>query len=295
MSRLPAVPGTIAPGKEGLSAYLSQIRHFPLLKPEEEYMLAKRWKEHQDARAAERLITSHLRLVAKIANGYRGYNLPPNEIISEGNVGLMHAVHRFDPEKGVRLSTYAVWWIRAAIKEYIVRSWSLVKIGTTAAQKKLFFNLGKMKNRAKIMNDSDLSPELVKQISKDLKVPEHEVISMNQRMTGDSSLHAPRSVEAESGEWIDFLEDDEIDQETDLVLSEQKQIRHQMLLEAMEILTDREKEILTQRRLVDKPQTLEQLSQQFGVTRERIRQIEVKAFEKVQSNIMERVGQEEVV
>jgi len=268
----------------GLSRYLQEIRQFPMLEPNEEYMLAKRWREHEDPEAAHRLVTSHLRLVAKIAMGYRGYGLPIGEVISEGNVGLMQAVKRFEPEKGFRLATYAMWWIRAAIQEFILRSWSLVKMGTTASQKKLFFNLRKVKGQIEALEDGDLRPDQVALIATKLGVPEEDVISMNRRLGGDSSLNAPLRADAE-GEWQDWLVDNEPDQETRLADSEELGQRRQLLVNAMGALNDRERHIFEARRLADEPATLEDLSQEFGVSRERIRQIEVRAFEKVQKSV----------
>jgi RNA polymerase sigma-32 factor len=268
----------------GLSRYLQEIRQFPMLEPNEEYMLAKRWREHEDPEAAHRLVTSHLRLVAKIAMGYRGYGLPIGEVISEGNVGLMQAVKRFEPEKGFRLATYAMWWIRAAIQEFILRSWSLVKMGTTASQKKLFFNLRKVKGQIEALEDGDLRPDQVALIATKLGVPEEDVVSMNRRLGGDSSLNAPLRADAE-GEWQDWLVDDEPDQETRLADSEELGQRRQLLVNAMGALNDRERHIFEARRLADDPATLEDLSQEFGVSRERIRQIEVRAFEKVQKSV----------
>jgi RNA polymerase sigma-32 factor len=267
----------------GLSRYLSEIRKFPMLPKDEEFMLAKRWQEHQDAEAAHKMVTSHLRLVAKIAMGYRGYGLPIGEVISEGNVGLMQAVKKFDPDKGFRLATYAMWWIRASIQEYILRSWSLVKMGTTAAQKKLFFNLRKAKSEISALEEGDLHPEHVRQIATKLGVLDEEVISMNRRLSGgDASLNAPLRSDSES-EWQDWLVDDQTpSQETLVADSEEKQIRMSLLEEAMSELTDRERHILTERRLKDDPTTLEELASEYGVSRERVRQIEVRAFEKLQ-------------
>jgi RNA polymerase sigma-32 factor len=268
--------------EQGLSRYLTEIRKFPMLTKDEEFMLAKRWSEHQDAESAHRLVTSHLRLVAKIAMGYRGYGLPIGEVISEGNVGLMQAVKKFDPDKGFRLATYAMWWIRASIQEYILRSWSLVKMGTTAAQKKLFFNLRKAKSQISAFEEGDLHPEHVEAIATKLGVTNEDVISMNRRLGGDASLNAPLRADGES-EWQDWLADDTaVSQETALADSEEKSIRMSLLQEAMEELTDREKHILTERRLKDDPVTLEELAGQYGVSRERVRQIEVRAFEKLQ-------------
>ena len=271
----------------GLSRYLSEIRNFPMLQPEEEYMLAKRWREHEDSEAAHKLVTSHLRLVAKIAMGYRGYGLPVNEIVSEGNVGLMQAVKRFEPDKGFRLATYAMWWIRASIQEYILRSWSLVKIGTTAAQKKLFFNLRKAKNSIKAIEDGDLHPENVKLIATKLGVTEEEVISMNRRLAApDNSLNAPLRADSE-GEWQDFLVDETPNQETILANQEEKDDRSELLAEGMKALNERERHILTERRLKDEPATLEDLSKEYDISRERVRQIEVRAFDKLQRAIRE--------
>ena len=266
----------------GLSRYLQEIRKFPMLEPGEEFMLAKRWQEHTDQDAAEKLVTSHLRLVARIAMGYRGYGLPIGEGVSEGNVGLMQAVKRFDPDKGFRLATYAMWWIRASIQEYILRSWSLVKMGTTAAQKKLFFNLRKIKGQLKALDEGDLRPDQVKLIATRLGVTEEDVVSMNRRLAGDSSLNAPVRNDAESGEWQDWLVDDTMDQETALAESEERDQRRGMLNDALKGLNARERRVFEARRLTDEPLTLEELSSEFGVSRERIRQIEVRAFEKVQ-------------
>ncbi|MDA7948722.1 MAG: RNA polymerase sigma factor RpoH [Hyphomicrobiaceae bacterium] len=272
-------------GQGGLSRYLDEIRKFPMLEPDQEYMLAKSWREHDDRDAAHQLVTSHLRLVARIAMGYRGYGLPIGEVISEGNVGLMQAVKRFDPDKGFRLATYAMWWIRAAIQEYILRSWSLVKMGTTASQKKLFFNLRKIKGQLKAFDDGDLHPDHVKKISTRLGVPEEDVVSMNRRLSGDSSLNAPVRTDSESGEWQDWLVDDTEDQETALGKSQELDRRRELLKEAMKGLNEREKRIFLARRLSEDPVTLEDLSGEFGVSRERIRQIEVRAFEKVQKAV----------
>ncbi|MBI4920845.1 MAG: RNA polymerase sigma factor RpoH [Devosia nanyangense] len=269
----------------GLSRYLQEIRKFPMLEPDEEFMLAKRYKEHEDPGAAQRLITSHLRLVAKIAMGYRGYGLPISEVISEGNVGLMHAVKRFEPDKGFRLATYAMWWIRAAIQEYVLRSWSLVKIGTTAAQKRLFFNLRKVKGQIAALDDGNLHPDQVKQIATTLHVTEADVVSMNQRLTGDASLNAPMRADEGSSEWQDWLVDDTPDQETTLGNSEEYSERMGLLTDAMSELNEREKAIFQARRLKDNPATLEELAQEYNVSRERIRQIEVRAFEKVQEAV----------
>ena len=279
------VPTVAGPG--GLSRYLEDIRKFSMLEPQEEYMLAKRWREHGNRDAAHQLVTSHLRLVARIAMGYRGYGLPIGEVISEGNVGLMQAVKRFEPEKGFRLATYAMWWIRASIQEYILRSWSLVKMGTTASQKKLFFNLRKIKGQLKALDDGDLRPDQVKHIATHLGVPEVDVVSMNRRLGGDSSLNSPVRSDSESGEWQDWLVDDTIDQETALGESQELERRRVLLSDAIKNLNDREKRIFTARRLSEDPMTLEELSGEFGVSRERIRQIEVRAFEKVQKAVHE--------
>ncbi len=266
----------------GLARYLQQIRKFPMLRPEEEYMLAKRWREHDDTDAAHRLVTSHLRLVAKIAMGFRGYGLPLGELISEGNVGMMQAVKRFDPERGFRLATYAMWWIRAAIQEYILHSWSLVKMGTTAAQKKLFFNLRRIKGKIQAIDEGDLHPEQVTLIADKLNVPEKDVVDMNRRMAAaDHSLNAPVRAEGE-GEWQDWLVDETPDQETLLGDAEELSQRRAMLQKAMGNLNERERHIFTERRLVDDPKTLEDLSKVYDISRERVRQIEVRAFEKVQ-------------
>jgi len=265
-----------------LSRYLMEIRKFPMLEAGEEYLLAKRYQESEDSASAHRLVTSHLRLVAKIAMGYRGYGLPLGELISEGNVGMMQAVRRFDPDRGFRLATYAMWWIRASIQEYILHSWSLVKIGTTAAQKKLFFNLRKLKGQMQAIEDGDLSPENVRLIAEKLAVPEDDVVSMNRRLTSpDHSLNAPLRVDGE-GEWQDHLVDERDDQETELAEREELGSRRTMLAAAMKCLNERERHILTQRRLLENPVTLEELSQLYGISRERIRQIEVRAFEKLQ-------------
>ena len=281
-------------GESNLGRYLHEIRQFPMLEQEEEYMLAKRWIEHQDVEAAHRLVTSHLRLVARIAMGYRGYGLPVNELISEGNVGMMQAVKRFDPEKGFRLATYAMWWIRASIQEYILHSWSLVKIGTTAAQKKLFFNLRRLKHRLQAIDDGDLSPEHVTWIADELRVSENEVVQMNRRLAApDRSLNAPMRVEGE-GEWQDWLADESESQETLYGEREELERRRTMLAGAMDVLNERERRILHERRLRDDPATLEDLSREFGVSRERVRQIEVRAFEKLQRAVREAVVKERV-
>ncbi|MFO1136074.1 MAG: RNA polymerase sigma factor RpoH [Rhodoblastus sp.] len=279
----------IAGESGGLSRYLTEIRKFPLLEPEQEYMLAKRWREHQDSAAAHKLVTSHLRLVAKIAMGYRGYGLPIGEVVSEGNVGLMQAVKRFEPDKGFRLATYAMWWIRAAIQEYILRSWSLVKMGTTANQKKLFFNLRKAKSQISALEEGDLRPENVKAIAHKLGVSEQEVVEMNRRLGGDASLNSPLRSDGEA-EWQDWLVDDSASQETILADSEESDNRLTALRGALSVLNDRERRIFEARRLRDEPMTLEELSEEFGVSRERVRQIEVRAFEKVQAAVREGVA-----
>ena len=277
---------SVANGDGGLTRYLEEIRRFPMLEPQEEYMLAKRYREHSDPKAAHKLVTSHLRLVAKIAMGYRGYGLPIGEVISEGNVGLMQAVKRFEPERGFRLATYAMWWIKASIQEYVLRSWSLVKMGTTANQKRLFFNLRKVKSKIQALDDGDLNPEQVKEIATRLNVSEEDVISMNRRLSGDTSLNAPiRASEGESGEWQDWLVDDSSSQEQLLIEEDELENRRAMLEQAMEGLNDREKRIFKARRLSEDPVTLEELSTEFGISRERVRQIEVRAFEKVQNAV----------
>jgi RNA polymerase sigma-32 factor len=280
MARAATLP--ILTAESGLTRYLEEIRRFPMLEPQDEYMLAKRWREHGDREAAHKLVTSHLRLVAKIAMGYRGYGLPISEVISEGNVGLMQAVKRFEPEKGFRLATYAMWWIKAAIQEYILRSWSLVKMGTTANQKKLFFNLRKAKSKISALEEGDLRPDQVKLIAKRLGVTEQDVVDMNRRLGGDVSLNAPIREEGDSGEWQDWLVDDISDQETRLAESEEADNRKKALGEALSVLNGRERRIFEARRLADDPITLEELAAEFGVSRERVRQIEVRAFEKVQ-------------
>jgi RNA polymerase sigma-32 factor len=274
----------------GLSRYLDEIRKFPMLEPSEEYMLAKRWREHGDREAAHKLVTSHLRLVAKIAMGYRGYGLPISEVVSEGNVGLMQAVKRFEPDKGFRLATYAMWWIKAAIQEYILRSWSLVKMGTTANQKKLFFNLRKAKGRISALEEGDLRPDQVKQIATQLGVTEQDVVDMNRRLGGDASLNAPLREEGE-GEWQDWLVDESASQESLLAAEEEGQNRLQALRNALSVLNPRERRIFEARRLSDEPMTLEDLSTEFGVSRERVRQIEVRAFEKVQEAVKRNLAQ----
>jgi RNA polymerase sigma-32 factor len=283
-----AVP--ILTAESGLSRYLDEIRRFPMLEPQEEYMLAKRWREHGDRTAAHKLVTSHLRLVAKIAMGYRGYGLPISEVISEGNVGLMQAVKRFEPEKGFRLATYAMWWIKAAIQEYILRSWSLVKMGTTANQKKLFFNLRKAKSRISALEEGDMRPDQVKLIAKRLGVTEQDVIDMNRRLGGDASLNAPIREDGDSGEWQDWLMDDSDSQEARLAESEEMDNRRAALSDALAVLNERERRIFEARRLADEPVTLEDLAAEFGVSRERVRQIEVRAFEKVQKAVRNRVA-----
>jgi RNA polymerase sigma-32 factor len=269
----------------GLSRYLDEIRRFPMLQPQEEYMLAKRWREHEDPAAAEKLVTSHLRLVAKIAMGYRGYGLPISEVISEGNVGLMQAVKRFEPEKGFRLATYAMWWIKAAIQEYILRSWSLVKMGTTANQKRLFFNLRRVKSQIHALDEGDLHPEQVKTIATKLGVTEADVVSMNRRLGGDASLNAPVRSDEEGAEWQDWLVDHSDDQETQLADRQELDGRKALLASALDVLNDRERRIFEARRLAEDPITLEDLSTEFGISRERVRQIEVRAFEKVQEAV----------
>ena len=288
MARTAALP--ILTAESGLTRYLEEIRRFPMLEPQDEYMLAKRWREHDDRPAAHRLVTSHLRLVAKISMGYRGYGLPISEVISEGNVGLMQAVKRFEPEKGFRLATYAMWWIKAAIQEYILRSWSLVKMGTTANQKKLFFNLRKAKSKISALEEGDLRPDQVKLIAKRLGVTEQDVIDMNRRLGGDMSLNSPIREDGDSGEWQDWLVDDSSSQESRLVESEESDNRHQALGKALTVLNERERRIFEARRLADDPITLEELADEFGVSRERVRQIEVRAFEKIQKAVKNNVA-----
>ena len=287
---VPSIPA--AGGEAGLNRYLAEIKKFPILSPEEEYMLAKRWTEHQDTDAAAKLVNSHLRLVAKIAMGYRGYGLPVSELISEGNIGLMQGVKKFEPERGFRLATYAMWWIRASIQEFILRSWSLVKMGTTAAQKKLFFNLRRMKNQIEAFEEGDLKPEHITKIATDLGVTEDEVVSMNRRMAmgGDTSLNVPVREDGE-GSWQDWLVDSEPLQDERVADAQESRVRHDLLVQAMESLNEREKHILTERRLSDEPKTLEELSQVYDVSRERIRQIEVRAFEKLQKALMNHAGE----
>jgi RNA polymerase sigma-32 factor len=292
MAHAAALP--LITAESGLTRYLEEIRRFPMLEPQEEYMLAKSWREHGDRDAAHRLVTSHLRLVAKIAMGYRGYGLPISEVISEGNVGLMQAVKRFEPDKGFRLATYAMWWIKAAIQEYILRSWSLVKMGTTANQKKLFFNLRKAKSRISALEEGDLRPDQVKVIAKRLGVTEQDVVDMNRRLGGDVSLNSPIREEGDSGEWQDWLVDDSISQETRLAESEEADNRRKALGEALSVLNERERRIFEARRLADEPITLEELADEFGVSRERVRQIEVRAFEKVQKAVRNRIAAMEV-
>jgi RNA polymerase sigma-32 factor len=280
----------IAP-EGNLSRYLQEIRKFPMLTPEEEYALAKRWKEEGDTEAAHKLVTSHLRLVAKIAMGYRGYGLPVGELISEGNVGMMQAVRRFDPDRGFRLATYAMWWIRAAIQEYILHSWSLVKMGTTAAQKKLFFNLRRLKAQMSALEEGDLQAEQVAKIARTLQVPEQDVVSMNRRLASpDHSLNAPVRADSE-GEWQDWLVDDQENQETELAERQDMSNRRQLLNEALKTLNERERHILIERRLKDEPTTLEELSQQYNISRERVRQIEVRAFEKLQKSMKAQIAE----
>ncbi len=288
MARSAAMPMITAEG--GLSRYLEEIRRFPMLEPQQEFMLAKSWREHGDRNAAHQLVTSHLRLVAKIAMGYRGYGLPISEIVSEGNVGPMQAVKRFEPDKGFRLATYAMWWIKAAIQEYILRSWSLVKMGTTANQKKLFFNLRKAKSKISALGEGDLRPDQVAQIAKRLGVTEKDVVDMNRRLGGDSSLNAPIREDGDSGEWQDWLADDSVGQEQVLAESEELDNRRSALEHALTVLNDRERRIFQARRLSDDPVTLEELAEEFGVSRERVRQIEVRAFEKVQKAVKNRVA-----
>lgn len=292
------VPATIPAlsGEASLNRYLAEIKKFPILAPEQEYMLAKRFQEHGDPEAAAQLVTSHLRLVAKIAMGYRGYGLPVSELISEGNIGLMQGVKKFEPDRGFRLATYAMWWIRASIQEFILRSWSLVKMGTTAAQKKLFFNLRRMKSKLDAFEDGDLSPENVAKIAKDLGVTEDEVTSMNRRMAmgGDTSLNVPMREDGE-GQWQDWLQDDSALQDEVVAEAQESDVRHAMLVEAMDDLNERERHILTERRLTDDPKTLEELSQVYGVSRERVRQIEVRAFEKLQKAMMRLAGEKKLL
>ena len=288
MARTAALPALKA--ESGLSHYLDEIRRFPMLEPQEEYILARSWREHGDREAAHKLVTSHLRLVAKLAMGYRGYGLPISEVISEGNVGLMQAVKRFEPEKGFRLATYAMWWIKAAIQEYILRSWSLVKMGTTANQKKLFFNLRKAKSKISALEEGDMRPDQVQLIAKRLGVTEQDVVDMNRRLGGDASLNAPIRDDGESGEWQDWLVDDAPNQERTLAESEESDNRHKALVSALDVLNERERRIFEARRLADDPITLEELAAEFNVSRERVRQIEVRAFEKVQKAVKSRMA-----
>ena len=286
----PATADQRVTAESGIARYLEEIRRVPMLEPQDEFMLAKRWREHGDRDAAHKLVTSHLRLVAKIAMGYRGYGLPISEVISEGNVGLMQAVKRFEPEKGFRLATYAMWWIKAAIQEYILRSWSLVKMGTTANQKKLFFNLRKAKSKISALEEGDLRPDQVKLIAKRLGVTEQDVVDMNRRLGGDVSLNAPIRDDGDSGEWQDWLVDEVSDQEERLVADEESDNRRKALGDALSVLNDRERRIFEARRLADDPITLEELAAEFGVSRERVRQIEVRAFEKVQRAVKNRIA-----
>jgi len=298
MAKSSNVPATVPAlgGEASLNRYLSEIKKFPILAPEQEYMLAKRFQEHQDPEAAAQLVTSHLRLVAKIAMGYRGYGLPVSELISEGNIGLMQGVKKFEPDRGFRLATYAMWWIRASIQEFILRSWSLVKMGTTAAQKKLFFNLRRMKAKLDAFEDGDLTPEHLTKIATDLGVTEDEVTSMNRRMAmgGDTSLNVPMREDGEA-QWQDWLQDDAPLQDTVVAEAQEADVRHEMLTDAMDDLNEREKHILTERRLTDDPKTLEELSQVYGVSRERVRQIEVRAFEKLQKAMMRLAGDKKLL
>ena len=292
------VPATIPAlgGEQSLNRYLAEIKKFPILQPEQEYMLAKRFQEHGDTEAAAQLVTSHLRLVAKIAMGYRGYGLPTSELISEGNIGLMQGVKKFEPDRGFRLATYAMWWIRASIQEYILRSWSLVKMGTTAAQKKLFFNLRRMKSKLDAFEDGDLRPEHITKIATDLGVAESDVVSMNRRMAmgGDTSLNVSMREDGE-GQWQDWLQDDAPLQDSVVADAQEADVRHDMLVSAMDDLNDREKHILAERRLGEEPKTLEELSQVYGVSRERVRQIEVRAFEKLQKAMMRIAGEKRLI
>lgn len=291
MARAATLP--VLNGESGLSRYLSEIRKFPMLEPQQEYMLARRYKEHEDSKAAHQLVTSHLRLVAKIAMGYRGYGLPISEVVSEGNVGLMQAVKRFEPEKGFRLATYAMWWIKASIQEYILRSWSLVKMGTTANQKKLFFNLRKAKSKISALEEGDMRPDQVAIIAKRLGVGEQDVIDMNRRLGGDASLNSPIRDDGDPGEWQDWLVDTSPNQEAIIAESEEYDHRHQALRGAMSVLNPRERRIFEARRLADEPMTLEDLAAEFNVSRERVRQIEVRAFEKVQSAVKGTIAKQE--
>src|SRR5712672_2970143 len=292
MARATALP--IISAESGLSRYLEEIRRFPMLEPQEEYMLAKSWREHGDRDAAHRLVTSHLRLVAKIAMGYRGYGLPISEVISEGNIGLMQAVKRFEPDKGFRLVTYAVWWIKAAIHQYILRSWSLVKLGTTANQRKLFFNLRMEKSRMSVLEEGDLRPDQVRLIAKRLGVAEQDVVDMNRRLGGDLSLNSPIGEDGESGEWQDWLIEERASQEAQLAENDEADNCRKALGEALTVMNERERRIFEARRLADEPITLDELSDEFGVSRERVRQIEVRAFEKVQKAVKNRIAAMEV-
>jgi len=291
MARTAALP--VLTAEAGLSRYLSEIRKFPMLEPQQEYMLAKRWREHDDRDAAHQLVTSHLRLVAKIAMGYRGYGLPIAEVVSEGNVGLMQAVKRFEPEKGFRLATYAMWWIKASIQEYILRSWSLVKMGTTANQKKLFFNLRKAKSKISALDEGDMRPDQVKMIAKRLGVTEQDVVDMNRRLGGDASLNSPIRDDGDPGEWQDWLVDTSPNQEAIMAEGEEYDHRHEALTGAMGVLNPRERRIFEARRLAEEPMTLEDLAAEFGVSRERVRQIEVRAFEKVQAAVKSEIARQD--
>ena len=286
-ANLPALPSSLTP-EGNLSRYLQEIRKFPLLEPQQEFMLAKRWREHGDSKAAHQLVTSHLRLVAKIAMGYRGYGLPISEVVSEGNVGVMQAVKRFEPEKGFRLATYAMWWIKAAIQEYILRSWSLVKMGTTANQKKLFFNLRKAKSKISALEEGDMRPDQVKLIAKRLGVTEQDVIDMNRRLGGDASLNTPIREEGDAGEWQDWLVDEHASQESNLVATEELDNRKKALTDALSVLNERERRIFVARRLAEEPVTLEDLADEFAVSRERVRQVEAKAIRKLQHPVRAR-------
>jgi RNA polymerase sigma-32 factor len=291
MARTATLP--VLTAESGLARYLAEIRKFPMLEPQEEYMLAKRWREHGDRDAAHRLVTSHLRLVAKIAMGYRGYGLPISEVVSEGNVGLMQAVKRFEPEKGFRLATYAMWWIKASIQEYILRSWSLVKMGTTANQKKLFFNLRKAKSKISALDEGDMRPDQVQTIARRLGVTEQDVVDMNRRLGGDASLNSPIRDDGDPGEWQDWLVDTTPNQEVRMAEGEEYEHRHKALTGAMGVLNPRERRIFEARRLAEEPMTLEDLAAEFGVSRERVRQIEVRAFEKVQSAVKSEIARQD--
>lgn len=291
MARTSALP--VLTAESGLARYLSEIRKFPMLEPQQEYMLAKRWREHGDRDAAHQLVTSHLRLVAKIAMGYRGYGLPISEVVSEGNVGLMQAVKRFEPEKGFRLATYAMWWIKASIQEYILRSWSLVKMGTTANQKKLFFNLRKAKSKISALDEGDMRPDQVQIIAKRLGVTEQDVVEMNRRLGGDASLNSPIRDDGDPGEWQDWLVDTTPNQEARMAEGEEYDHRHKALTGAMGVLNPRERRIFEARRLAEEPMTLEDLAAEFGVSRERVRQIEVRAFEKVQAAVKSEIARQD--